>query len=141
MLKIIPFLFIFLYAQEWFITNYEYGKMLYTNPRGINCTKCHGKKGEGKIITHYINKNEEVIAIRTKNIQNISFKRLKKALFHKINVKKELKKNPHSLIKYINIMPIYNYLTDSEIKAIILYLRKSKDENESTNIRDINKTK
>ena len=44
-----------------FITKYEYGKMLYNNPRGIGCNKCHGEKAEGKKIvdfTHTYNKKE-----------------------------------------------------------------------------------
>ena len=30
-----------------FITKNEYAKMLYQNPRGIGCDKCHGSGGEG----------------------------------------------------------------------------------------------
>jgi len=41
---------IFLLADESFISNLEYGEMLYKNPRGIGCIKCHGKNGKGKII-------------------------------------------------------------------------------------------
>ena len=31
-----------------FITKYEYGKMLYNNPRGIGCNNCHGDDARGK---------------------------------------------------------------------------------------------
>ena len=31
-----------------FITKYEYGKMLYNNPRGIGCNSCHGNDARGK---------------------------------------------------------------------------------------------
>ncbi len=34
-----------------FITKTEYAKMLYLNPRGIGCDKCHGAKGEGSLIS------------------------------------------------------------------------------------------
>jgi mono/diheme cytochrome c family protein len=98
--------------NNWFITNLEYGKMLYNNPRGISCAKCHGKKGEGKIVTYYYKKGKKIY-IKTPNIQNIDLDTLKKALFHK-----NKSKNP--------IMPIYNYLTDEEIEAILLYLRSKK---------------
>jgi cytochrome c553 len=101
--------------NNWFITNLEYGKMLYNNPRGISCAKCHGKKGEGKIVTYYF-KNGKKIYIKAPNIQNIDLDTLKSALFHKKDQKKI--KNP--------IMPIYNYLTDEEIEAILLYLRSTK---------------
>ncbi|GAX87425.1 conserved hypothetical protein [Lebetimonas natsushimae] len=103
----------FLLAKNsWFITNLEYGKMLYNNPRGISCAKCHGIKGKGKTVTHYI-KNGKKIYIKAPNIQDIDLNRLKKALFHKYKPK-----NP--------IMPVYNYLTDEEIEAILLYLRSKK---------------
>jgi len=117
-----------IYAKndEWFITNLEYGKMLYNNPRGISCAKCHGKKGKGKIITSFINKKGEKEIIKTLPLKNLTFEKLKKALFHKYNLKLIRKKNPNSPLKYINIMPKYDYLTDNEIQAILLYL-KSKD--------------
>ena len=125
------FLFTMLQAKNdnWFITNLEYGKMLYNNPRGISCAKCHGDKGEGKIITSYINSKGEKIIIKTKPFKNLTFEKVKKALFHEIKVKPILKKDPDSPLKFINIMPKYDYLTDNEIKAILLYL-KSKEWND-----------
>lgn len=36
-----------------FITDMEYGKLLYKNPRGVGCDKCHGLKGEGSLIAKY----------------------------------------------------------------------------------------
>jgi hypothetical protein len=122
------FLFTILYAKndEWFITNLEYGKMLYNNPRGISCAKCHGTKGKGKTITSFINSKGKKEIIKTVSFKNLSFEKLKKALFHQIKIKPIIKKNPNSPLKYINIMPKYDYLTDDEIKTILLYL-KSKD--------------
>ncbi|WP_456479584.1 c-type cytochrome [Nautilia sp.] len=121
-------LFVLVYAknEEWFITNLEYGKMLYNNPRGISCAKCHGIKGEGKIITSFINSKGEKTVIKTEKFHNLTFEWFKKILFKRIKLKKYLKKHPSSPLKYLNIMPKYNYLTDNEIKAILLYL-KSKD--------------
>jgi argininosuccinate synthase len=40
-------------ALESFISNLEYGQMLYKNPRGIGCIKCHGDNGKGKLIATY----------------------------------------------------------------------------------------
>ena len=109
---IILFAAIILYAKnDWFITNLEYGKMLYNNPRGISCAKCHGKNGQGKIVTSY-KKNGKTIYIKAPNIQNIDIDTLTKALFHKS--------------KKLTIMPKYNYLTNQEIEAILLYLRSKK---------------
>jgi len=112
--------------DDWFITNYEYGKMLYNNPRGISCAKCHGPKGKGKVITSFINKKEKKIIIKTLPFKKLNFEKLKKALFHQIKIKPIIKKEPQSPLRYFNIMPKYDYLTDDEIKAILLYLT-SKD--------------
>jgi hypothetical protein len=122
------FLFTLLYAKNdnWFITNLEYGKMLYNNPRGISCAKCHGRKGEGKIITSYINYKGKKIIIKTRPFKNMTFEKLKKALFHKIKIKQIIKKNSNSPLKFINIMPKYDYLTKNEIRALLLYIN-SKD--------------
>jgi len=124
----VSLIFTNIYAKndEWFITNLEYGKMLYNNPRGISCAKCHGAKGKGKIITSFINSKGKKEIIKTLPLKNLTFEKLKKALFHNYNLKQIRKKYPNSPLKYINIMPKYDYLTDNEIKAILLYL-KSKD--------------
>ena len=54
-MRILIFLSIFLSAifGENFITEAEYGELLYKNPRGIGCNKCHGAKGEGSLIAKY----------------------------------------------------------------------------------------
>ena len=31
-----------------FITKFEYGKMLFNNPRGIGCNSCHGDNAKGQ---------------------------------------------------------------------------------------------
>jgi len=113
-----------LYAKEesWFITKLEYGKMLYHNPRGISCAKCHGEKGQGKIITSYINSKNEKVIIKTTPFKNLTFEKLKKALFHQIKIKPILKKDPKNPIKFINIMPKYDYLTHNEIQTLLLYI-------------------
>jgi len=119
-------LFTMLFAKnsDWFITNYEYGKMLYNNPRGISCAKCHGKKGEGKIITYYISSDKEKKVIKTVPFKKLDFEWFKKVLFHKLKIKKILHENPDSPLRHVRIMPKYDYLTDDEIKAILLYLKK-----------------
>ena len=102
---------IFLFSKEdWFITKLEYGKMLYNNPRGISCAKCHGKYAQGKIIAKYfvIKNNKKILKIlKAPNIQNVSFEDFKKKLFH----------------KNLSVMPKYNYLTNQEINAIYLYIQ------------------
>jgi len=116
---IILLLATFLFGQEWFITNYEYGKMLYNNPRGISCAKCHGIKAQGKIIAKYkIKKHGKIILkeLKAPNIQNISYDRLKSKLF--LLTKKD---------KKLSVMPRYNYLTLNELEALFLYIQSQKD--------------
>jgi len=111
----IPFI---LFSKEWFITKLEYGKMLYNNPRGISCAKCHGQNAQGKVIAKYFIKkhNKKILKIvKTPNIQNINFEKFKKKLFH----------------KKLSIMPRYNYLTNKEINTIYFYIQSiSKDKND-----------
>ena len=59
-------LFFSLLLSESFITDVEYGKMLYQNPRGIGCDKCHGKKGGGLLIASYKELNKTINRILAK---------------------------------------------------------------------------
>lgn len=115
MLKIlfsIPLLFIFLNANivktpsYSFITEGEYGEMLYKNPRGIGCDLCHGIDGKGKFIASYKHKGEN-IQVSAPNIIGLDFKHFKNAI----------NKN-----KSKSIMPKY-FLTDEEINSIYHYLK------------------
>jgi len=111
-MRILLFLFpLFLCAQEnntgSFISEYEYGEMLYNNPRGVSCQKCHGKAGEGKTIVHYQDIHGEK-EIRGINIQN-----------------KTLSDMMSAVSNYHDVMPRY-YLTKDEVKAIYKYIQKKK---------------
>lgn len=123
MKRLIPvFLATFAFSQDdWFITNYEYGKMLYHNPRGISCAKCHGERAKGKVIAKYyvtkkikgtdkVEKIEKIV--KAPNIRNVTLNQLKERLLHHKN---------------LSVMPRYNYLTDEEIQAIYLYIQAQKD--------------
>lgn len=94
---------IFLNAEESFITTLEYGKMLYTNPRGIGCVECHGRFGEGQQIANYTHKRKDKV-LQGPSINNLSFSEFKNALQ-----------------KGTKVMPKY-YLTTNEIEAIYKYL-------------------
>ncbi len=103
------------FAQDDFMTSAEYGEMLYNNPRGISCAKCHGKQGEGKYIGQYFSLKQEkkskrmvLNEIQGDRINNKTFDELKRSV--SINHK---------------VMPTYS-LTDKEIKAIFDYLQKTK---------------
>ncbi|QOG13313.1 cytochrome c [Arcobacter sp. FWKO B] len=93
-----------------FITKYEYGQMLYENPRGIGCIKCHGKNGRGEIIASYKDRKDDKLITKTiiaPDITKISLNDFKNVL----NVKRS-----ESLV-----MPTY-FLTDEEIESIHYYI-------------------
>ncbi|MGX2983292.1 c-type cytochrome [Helicobacter sp. 23-1045] len=95
-----------LFAQDGrreFITQIEYGKALYKNPRGIGCIKCHGGNAEGAVIS-IIYQNGKAKKITAPSIRDINFLRFESAL-----------KNPKGL------MPSYN-LTNSELVALYAFL-------------------
>jgi len=98
-------------AKDCFISNDEYAKMLYNNPRGIGCNKCHGERGEGKVISSYISKNQKLSLIGPR-INNISKKKFLKAL----------KKGKR-------LMPEY-FLTKQEKAYLFFYLQKQNKQGE-----------
>jgi len=96
--------------DNFFITNQEYGKMLYFKPRGIGCNLCHGKNGEGFLILKYKHKGED-LTLSAPSITHLTYKKFKKSLLN----------------FSVSIMPNYN-LTDTEIHTLYSYLA-SKDLN------------
>ncbi len=90
---------------ESFISDYEYGEMLYNNPRGVSCTECHGMSGEGKTIVEY---------------QDIHGKKAIKGADIRQSTLEEM---INSVSTYHKVMPHY-YLTEDEVKAIYDYLQK-----------------
>ncbi len=104
------FNFTLVFAQDkndnLFITNYEYGQMLYKNPRGIGCVKCHGKDGKGRFVARYTHKKKK-IDINAPTINTLSLSKFIKTL--------KSNSNPKS------IMPTY-FLTNDEMKQIHFYI-------------------
>lgn len=88
---------------EDFITQTEYAKMLYSNPRGIGCNNCHGKKGEGGVLATYTQKGEKK-SLKAPPINNLSPKEFRRGI---------LKPSP--------VMPSY-FLTDEEIVSLYNYV-------------------
>jgi len=132
-LLLAPLLFAESNFDDSFITQYEYGKMLYKNPRGISCHKCHGDNAKGKIIatfTHKRNKKEYICTIRTKDITNISYEDFLLTLDPKLEKPKKKfdKTQVCDRLTYKNSMPTY-FLTQDELKSIHFYL-KNKDKYE-----------
>ena len=92
-----------LHAEVSFITEEEYASQLYHSPRGIGCFKCHGEKGEGKLIATYRDKGEKKY-FSPPAINALDLETFWRAM-------KTRQKG----------MPRY-FLTDKEIKALYLYL-------------------
>ncbi|OPX26998.1 MAG: hypothetical protein B1H07_02885 [Campylobacteraceae bacterium 4484_166] len=97
-------------TKDSFISNKEYGQMLYFYPRGIGCNRCHGDNGKGKLISIYKDNNKTKI-LKAGDITVYDFKRFKKGVNKKNNSK--------------SIMPEY-FLTDDELRSIYLYLSPQK---------------
>ena len=106
-----------LFASSSFITQMEYASMLYKNPRGIGCDRCHGEKGEGKLIARYketkrVKEGEKIYTVKIDKefkapaIKSLGYNEFKNAL---ITPQKG--------------MPKY-YLTEGEIKALYFYLKQ-----------------
>jgi hypothetical protein len=113
-----------------FITKYEYGKMLYENPRGISCVKCHGQDARGKKIASFVHirhKKKYNCEIRSNDITNISHKDFLMTLDPRLEKpkKKFLKNEVCKKLTYRNSMPTY-FLTNEELNSIYFYL-KNKD--------------
>lgn len=101
---LIPLLPFLLLGGEDFITDFEYGQMLYKNPRGISCATCHGLNGEGKDIVSY-KEDGEKITIKGTDIRDKSLNEIKATVD---------RNHP--------IMPKY-YLTREEVIAIYIYIQ------------------
>lgn len=96
--------FSFLYSLNAdFISNYEYGKMLYENPRGISCKKCHGDAAKDIHISSF-RKNGRDVDIVAPALKNISRESLEKGL----------KRGKRFMPKY--------RLTEGEIDALYIFL-------------------
>ena len=96
-------------ANEDFISPYEYGEMLYNNPRGVSCAQCHNDNGEGKDIVSYKHAGS-MIVLKGSDIREKSLSEMIKA----VNT-------------YHKVMPRY-YLTDKEVEVIFNYLKKKNNQ-------------
>lgn len=104
-------IFINLSFGDSFITDMEYGQMLYKNPRGIGCNKCHGKKGEGKLIAKYKDLNKTSKELYDATLSAPAINSLPLQEFAK------------GILKPKDIMPIY-FLTNDEIIILYKYIQE-----------------
>ncbi|MCR4941946.1 MAG: cytochrome c [Campylobacter sp.] len=105
----IIFLSVSIFAED-FITKDEHARMLYKNPRGIGCDKCHGEDGRGKLLStykHYDKKQKKLLkkSLITPPINDIEFSKFKQAIE-----------------KPKGVMPSY-FLTNEEIKLLYAYTK------------------
>ena len=112
--------------NESFITKFEYGKMLYNNPRGISCAKCHGQDAKGMLLSKFKHKEKENVyhcEIRTEDITAVTLDTFTAKLDPDIFVKKPKfeKTDVCSKMIYGNTMPKY-FLTKNELESIYYYI-------------------
>jgi len=99
------FMFSTLGAED-FITEFEYGQMLYQNPRGASCVSCHGETGEGRPIGEYRTRHGEKVTLNGPDIRHATLEAVRRSV-------REGK----------GVMPRY-FLTEDEIRTIYTYLQK-----------------
>jgi len=113
--------------NESFITKYEYGKMLYNNPRGISCAKCHGDDGKGMLLSSFKHTSKDVVyscQVKTTDMTRISFQKFTEKLESDTLLMDKLKfEKPQVCEKLIygNTMPKY-FLTKDEQETIHYYI-------------------
>jgi len=110
---------IFVFSED-FISEFEYGQMLYKNPRGVSCASCHGDLGEGAFIASFINKDGLEIRFNGPDIRALNIKTFK-----------------NTISKGGKIMPKY-YLTDKEVEAIFKYIKIVNNYEKPKEIQDSN---
>ncbi|MBP7769784.1 MAG: c-type cytochrome [Aliarcobacter sp.] len=113
-----------------FITKFEYGKMLYNNPRGIGCNSCHGDDAKGRKIIDFKQEHSKKIydcELSVPNIKGIPYEVFSAKVNVKKNPNKKFEKEQvcEKLIYYANVMPTY-FLVEEEIEAIYYYIRNIK---------------
>lgn len=114
-----------------FITKYEYGKMLYNNPRGIGCNSCHGNDARGRKMVDFkqqlLDKKVYNCSLIVPDIKNIDYETFSAKVNSKKNpnVKFEKEQVCEKLIYYANVMPTY-FLVEEEIEAIFYYIQNLK---------------
>jgi mono/diheme cytochrome c family protein len=100
------FVFSALWADD-FINKMDYAKLLYSNPRGIGCDKCHGSNAKGNSIAVYKQKGENRTFIAPP-INNLT----KDRFFTALNNSK-------------SVMPKYS-LTTEELESLYEYVSSKK---------------
>lgn len=93
-----------------FITQKEYAKMLYENPRGISCKQCHGNDGREQVLEYFTHKGKKTPFV-VPSIQSVEYADFERSLAQSKDAK--------------SIMPTYS-LTKQEIKTLFTYIQDFK---------------
>lgn len=105
--------------------------MLYNNPRGISCAKCHGVNGKGITISKFKHKSKDSIyncEIKTSDITKLSFEIFSAKLESDMLLMDKLKFEKTQIcdkLIYGNVMPKY-FLTKEEQETIYYYIKHIK---------------
>ena len=113
-----------------FITKFEYGKMLFNNPRGIGCNSCHGDNAKGQKLMDFKQEHDKKIyncSLYAPNIKDIEYETFSAKINTKKNPNLKFEKEQvcDKLIYYANVMPTY-FLVEEEIEAIYYYIKNIK---------------
>lgn len=96
-----------------FITRFEYGAMLYKNPRGVGCVLCHGRGDKEVVIAKYKEKDVKTKKLENRSIIAPAIKDVSYEVFiDKMNSDKRESK----------IMPTY-FLTKEELDSLYFYIK------------------
>ncbi len=115
----ISFFSTYLFSQiidNSFITKFEYGAMLYANPRGVGCVLCHKNGDKSVIIAKYKKKDKKTKKLVEKEIIAPAINKVSFEVF----LDKMTSDKTES-----RIMPTY-FLTDDELKSLYFYIKNIK---------------
>jgi len=108
---------ILLFSED-FISEFEYGQMLYKDPRGVSCASCHGDLGEGAFIASFIDAKGNIQKFYGPDIRNLNLKTFR-----------------HRVSRGGKIMPKF-YLTNKEVEAIYKYIKIVNSNNKDKELED-----
>jgi hypothetical protein len=93
-----------------FITEDEYSRMLYHEPRGISCAECHGYNGADEYTMYYSYRNRNGNLIRRKIDVRPIYKLELKDFVRSLNSNRKLRLMPRYRLSDFELTMIYQYL-------------------------------
>ncbi len=96
-----------------FITRFEYGAMLYENPRGVGCVSCHKKGDKAVIIAKYKEKDRKT----KKLVEKVIVAPAINGVSYEVFIDKMTADKTDS-----KVMPTY-FLTKEELDSLFFYIK------------------